>query len=202
MSEQESAAAAPTQPSTPAPKRASVFKTSLLIFGTVLAVFLGVVALQPSDFRITRSTTIAAPAEEVFAQVNDFHNWEAWSPWAKLDPAAKSTFEGPPSGTGAVFKWSGNEQIGEGTMTLTESRPTDLVAVKLEFVKPFAGTSTAEFTFQPQGEEKTFVTWSMSGHNDFLSKAICLFMNMDKTLGGQFEQGLASMKSVVEGAHK
>jgi len=201
MSEHESAAA-PTQPSTPAPKRVSVFKTILLIFGTGVAVFLGVVALQPSEFRITRSTTIAAPAEEVFAQVNDFHNWEAWSPWAKLDPTAKSTFEGPPSGTGAVFKWSGNEQIGEGTMTLTESRPTDLVAVKLEFVKPFAGTSTAEFTFQSQGEKKTFVTWSMSGHNDFLSKAVCLFMNMDKTLGGQFEQGLASMKSVVEGAHK
>jgi uncharacterized protein YndB with AHSA1/START domain len=200
MSEHKSADV-PTQPATPAPKRASIFKTVLLVFATIVAVFLGVVALQPSEFRITRSTTIAAPAEEVFEQVNDFHNWEAWSPWAKLDPAAKSTIEGPPSGTGAVFKWSGNEQIGEGTMTLTKSRPNELIWVKLEFAKPFAATSTADFTFEPQGEN-TVVTWGMSGHNDFLGKAICLFMNMDKTVGGQFEQGLASIKSVVEGAHK
>jgi Polyketide cyclase / dehydrase and lipid transport len=141
-----------------------------------------IVAMQPSEFRIERSTTIAAPAPAVFTQVNDFHNWQAWSPWAKLDPAAKNSF-------------------GEGRMTITESRPSELVRIKLEFVKPFAATNTAEFTFKPEGD-RTAVTWSMFGHNNFISRAVFLFVNMDKALGSEFEKGLASMKSAAEASAK
>jgi Polyketide cyclase / dehydrase and lipid transport len=133
--------------------------------------------------------------------VNDFHNWEAWSPWAKLDPAAKATFEGPSTGTGAIFKWTGNKEVGEGSMTITESRPSDLIRIKLEFLRPFEATNSAEFTFKPEGN-RTAVTWSMEGKNNFIAKAVCLFMNMDKMVGGQFEQGLAQMKAVVEAAPK
>jgi len=133
--------------------------------------------------------------------VNDFHNWEAWSPWAKLDPAAKATFEGPSTGTGAIFKWVGNKEVGEGSMTITESRPSDLIRIKLEFLRPFEATNSAEFTFKPEGN-RTAVTWSMEGKNNFIAKAVCLFMNMDKMVGGQFEQGLAQMKAVVEAAPK
>jgi len=133
--------------------------------------------------------------------VNDFHNWEAWSPWAKLDPAAKATFEGPSTGTGAIFKWAGNKEVGEGSMTITESRPSDLIRIKLEFLRPFEATNSAEFTFKPEGN-RTAVTWSMEGKNNFIAKAVCLFMNMDKMVGGQFEQGLAQMKAVVEAAPK
>ena len=163
----------------------------------VVGVLAAIVALQPSEFRIERSATIAAPAPAVFAQVNDFHNWEAWSPWAKLDPAAKSSFEGAPAGKGAAFAWAGNSKVGEGRMTITESRPSELVRIKLEFVKPFAATNTAEFTFKPAGD-RTAVTWSMFGHNNFISRTVFLFVNMDKALGGEFEKGLASMKSVAE----
>lgn len=173
----------------------------LLGLVVVIAAFLGVVALQPSDFRIARSAVVAAPAPEVFAQVNDFHKWEAWSPWGKLDPAAKATFDGPPAGKGAIFRWAGNNQIGEGTMTLTESRPSDLVRIKIDFVKPMAGTSVAEFTFKPQGSQ-TAVTWAMMGQNNFFAKAICMFMDQDKVIGSYFEKGLASLKSVVEGNKK
>ncbi len=133
--------------------------------------------------------------------MNDFHNWEAWSPWAKLDPAAKATFEGPSTGTGAIFKWAGNKEVGEGSMTITESRPSDLIRIKLEFLRPFEATNSAEFTFKPEGN-RTAVTWSMEGKNNFIAKAVCLFMNMDKMVGGQFEQGLAQMKAVVEAAPK
>ncbi len=133
--------------------------------------------------------------------MNDFHNWEAWSPWAKLDPAAKATFEGPSTGTGAIFKWAGNKEVGEGSMTITESRPSDLIRIKLEFLRPFEATNSAEFTFKPEGN-RTGVTWSMEGKNNFIAKAVCLFMNMDKMVGGQFEQGLAQMKAVVEAAPK
>jgi polyketide cyclase/dehydrase/lipid transport protein len=178
-----------------------MLKKFLIAIAAIIVVFVVVVALQPSDFRIVRSATISAPAPAVFAQVNDFHNWEAWSPWAKLDPAAKATFEGPSAGTGAIFKWAGNKEVGEGSMTITESRPSDLIRIKLEFLRPFEATNSAEFTFKPEGN-RTAVTWSMEGKNNFIAKAVCLFMNMDKMVGGQFEQGLAQMKAVVEAAPK
>lgn len=84
---------------------------------------------------------------------------------------------------------------------LTESRPNELIRIKLDFFKPFAATNTAEFTFKPEGNQ-TVVTWSMAGENNFIAKAIHLFMNMDKMVGGQFEKDLAQMKSVVEAAPK
>ena len=166
-----------------------------------LAVIIIVVAMQPSEFRVARSATISAPAPAVFAQVNDFHKWDAWSPWAKLDSAMKKTYDGAPVGTGAIYSWSGNDQVGEGRMTLTESRVSDLIRIKLEFMKPFAATNTTEFSFKPDGNQ-TVVTWSMFGENNFMAKAFGLLMNMDKMVGGDFEKGLAQLKSVMEAAPK
>jgi hypothetical protein len=174
-----------------------MLKKIFIGIAVILVAFVVIVALQPSDFRIARSINISAPPATVFAQVNDFHNWEAWSPWAKLDPTAKATFEGPSAGEGAIFRWVGNEEVGEGSMMITESRASDLIRIKLDFLKPFAATNTAEFTFKPEGN-RTVVTWSMFGANNFIAKAFCLFMNMDEMVGGQFEKGLASMKSVTE----
>jgi hypothetical protein len=164
----------------------------------VVVIFLLVVALQPSDFKIERSATMRAPAPAAFAQVNDFQNWRAWSPWEKVDPALKRQYEGPKAGNGAVYAWQGNKDVGEGRMTITESKPGELVRIKLEFFKPFAATNTAEFSFKPMAPDSTAVTWTMTGENNFLSKAICMFVNMDKMVGGMFEQGLTQMKTVVE----
>jgi uncharacterized protein YndB with AHSA1/START domain len=169
----------------------------LLALAVIVVVFIIVVALQPAQFRIVRSATISAPPAVVFEQVNDLHKWQAWSPWAKLDPAAKNTFDGPPAGTGAAFGWAGNNQVGEGRMTITDSQPGELVRFKLEFKKPFEGTNIAEFTFKPGGNQ-TLVTWSMSGTNGFMGKAMGLIMNCDKMVGGQFEQGFANLESVVK----
>lgn len=163
----------------------------------VVAVFLVVVALQPADFRVERSATMRAPASAAYAQVNDFNNWRAWSPWEKIDPALKRSYEGPKAGTGAVYAWQGNKDVGEGRMTITESRPGELVRIRLEFFEPLAAVSNAEFSFKPAAEG-TAVTWTMTGRNNFLSRAICLFVDMDRMVGGMFEQGLAQMKSVVE----
>ena len=171
----------------------------LIGLAALIVLALVVVALQPSEFRITRTAAIAAPPSAVFAQVNDFHKWEAWSPWAKLDPAVRNTFSGAPAGTGAVFAWVGNSKVGEGRMTITESRPSELIRIKLEFMKPMAATHTAEFSFEPEGD-RTAVTWSMFGHHSFVGKAFGLVMNMDKMLGGEFDKGLAAMKSVAEAA--
>ncbi len=169
----------------------------LIVLAVLVVVFVGIVALQPSEFRVIRSATITAPAPVVFSQVNDFHKWEAWSPWAKLDPAMKRTYGGAPAGTGATYEWAGNRQVGEGRTTITESHPNDLIRIRLEFVKPFNCTNDVEFAFKSDGD-RTAVTWSMVGKNNFTAKAVGLFMNMDKMVGGQFEEGLARMKSVVE----
>lgn len=168
----------------------------LIVLAAVVALLIVIIARQPSDFRITRSTVIPVPASTVFTQVNDFHKWEAWSPWAKLDPTAKNSYEGASSGEGAIFRWAGNKQVGEGSMTLLESHPNELIRIKLEFLKPFQGTNTAEFTFKPEGNQ-TVVTWSMYGKNNFISKAFGLIMNCDKMVGGQFEKGLANLQSVT-----
>ena len=178
-----------------------MLKKILLFFLLVVAVLVVVIAMQPSEFRIERSTTIAAPPADVFAQVNDFHNWQAWNPWGKIDPAMKETFEGPASGVGAGYSWTGNDDVGEGKMTIAESKPNDLIRVDLHFIKPMEGTSVAEFTFKPQGDG-TQVTWSMAGHKNFMSKAFCLFVNMDKMIGDEFEKGLADMKTATEANQK
>jgi len=173
----------------------------LIVLAIILVVFAIVAALQPARFRIVRSTAISAPPAVVFGWVNDLHAWQEVSPWAKLDPAVKNTFAGPPAGLGAVFSWSGNAKVGEGRMTITESRPNELVRFRLEFLKPFKATNTAEFAFQTEGGQ-TVVSWSMSGERNFIFKAVGLFMNMDKMVGGDFEKGLASLKALAEAKAK
>lgn len=169
----------------------------VLAIVAVVVLFLIVAALQPADFRIARSAKMVALPAVVFEEVNDFHRWEAWSPWAKLDPNAKSVFEGPSSGVGSIFRWAGNKEVGEGSMKIVESRPNERIGIVLDFLKPMKATNDAEFTFQPQGNE-TLVTWSMTGKNGLMGKAFGLVVNCDKMLGTQFEKGLASMKALVE----
>jgi hypothetical protein len=125
----------------------------------------------------------------------------AWNPWEKIDPNMKLTYEGPPAGVGASYAWVGNKDVGEGRMTITAARPHESVQFKLEFFKPMTGTSDAEFTFKPQGSQ-TEVTWSMTGKNNFIAKAFCLFVNMDRMIGGNFEKGLAELKTIAEAAPK
>jgi len=168
----------------------------LIAVAVVVVLFVVVVAMQPAGFRVTRFATIGAPPAIVFSHVNDLHNWEAWSPWAKLDPAAKNTYDGASFGVGAGFGWSGNNQVGHGHMTITESKPCELVRIKLEFLKPFKAINTAEFTFKPEGDG-TGVTWSMTGQRNFVMKAFGLFMDCDKMCGDQFEKGLAQLNSVA-----
>lgn len=183
------------------PKKRKKWPIVLGVIAALILLFVVVVAMQPNDFKVSRSATMAATAEVVFAQVNDFHKWNAWSPWEALDPNMKRTFDGSASGTGAVYAWVGNDKVGEGRMTIAESKPSEKIRIDLEFLKPFESKSTAEFTFAPEGGG-TKVTWTMFGKNNFIGKAFCLFMNMDKMVGGDFEKGLAQMKSAAEGAPK
>lgn len=173
----------------------------LIAVAVVIAALAGYVATQPGEFQVTRSATIAAPAPAVFVQVNELRKWPAWSPWAKKDPQMKQTYEGPPAGTGAATSWVGNKDVGEGRMTIVESRPAELIRFKLEFLEPFAATNSAEFTFQPEGGG-TRVTWTMQGQSNFIGKALHLAFDFDKMIGADFEQGLAGIKRIVESGPK
>lgn len=166
----------------------------LAVVGSALVI---VIAMQPADFRVTRTTTVNAPASEVFAQVNDFRKWPAWSPFEKLDPAMKKTYSGAPDGEGAVYAWSGNDKAGEGRTTIVESRPDRTIRMTLEFTRPFKANNEVVFTFEPDGEN-TKVTWAMTGQRNFMFKAVGLLMNMDKTVGGEFKKGLADLKAFSE----
>jgi hypothetical protein len=176
-----------------------MLKKMLIAVAALVAIFLIVVALQPSEFQMERTATVPAPAPVVFKQVNDFHKWEAWSPWAKLDPNAKIAFEGPPEGQGTIMTWSGNHKVGEGKMTLTESKPDEFIKIDVEIMKPMQGSSTSEFTFKPEGDQ-TAVTWSMSAHHNFIQKAMCLVMNGKKMMAEAMEKGLANMSAAVKTA--
>lgn len=168
----------------------------LIVAALFAAVLVAVIATRPSEFCVSRSAVMSAPAPILFEQVNNLLLWAAWSPWDKLDPDMKKTFAGPPAGVDASCSWVG-EKSGEGSMTITESRPNQLVRLKLDFVKPFKASNTAEFTFQSQ-ENQTVVTWSMSGKNNFMAKAFGLIMSCDKMVGGEFEKGLANLNSITQ----
>ena len=178
-----------------------MFKKIALALVVAAFALAAVVATRPSDFRIERSTTINAPADIAYGLVSDFHGWADWSPWEALDPAMKKTFTGQAGEKGSSYEWQGNKDVGEGRMTIVETKPSSLVEIKLEFIKPFAATSQTTLTFEPAGD-KTRVTWAMVGQNNFVAKAMTLFMNMDKMVGADFEKGLAKLgeKSAAEHA--
>jgi uncharacterized protein YndB with AHSA1/START domain len=164
----------------------------------VIAILVIVIATRPGAFRIERSITIAAPPERVFDQVNTMHAWQGWSPWEGIDPNLQRTYSGPPAGSGSVYAWQGNNKVGEGRMTITDSQPPSKVVFNLEFFKPFKANNTATFTFTP-ADGGTKVVWAMEGNKGFMMKGFSLVMDMDNLVGKDFEKGLQSMKRVAEG---
>lgn len=175
-----------------------MLKRKIAIAGLVIVVAaVGFVASRPDTFHVERSAQVDAPPEVAFALINDFHEWMKWSPFEKLDPNLKRTFDGPQSGVGAIYAWAGNDQAGEGRMTIEESKPGELVSIKLEFIKPFAATNQAKFTLEPTGTG-TKVTWSLDGKNDLLAKSMSVFMNMDAMCGSAFEEGLANLNTAAQ----
>jgi len=177
----------------------ATMKRILLVLAAAIVLFLGYAATRPDTFHVERSASIAAPPAAIYAHVVDFRRWQAWSPWEKLDPAMKRELGGPETGVGATYAWEGNSDVGKGKMTITAAEPPSKLAVRLEFLEPFASTSVATFALAPEGEG-TRVTWSMDGDQNFLAKVMCIFMDMDKLIGGDFEKGLASLKQVSEAA--
>ena len=163
----------------------------------ILGGFLIYAATRPDTFRVERTATIKAPPERIFPLINDFQRWGAWSPFEKKDPAMKRTLSGAPSGSGAVYEWDGNKEIGQGRMEIVESVPPSRVTLKLDFTRPFKGHNIVDFTLEPRGDS-TQVTWAIHGPSPFISKVMGIVFNMDKMIGKDFEAGLAALKTVSE----
>jgi uncharacterized protein YndB with AHSA1/START domain len=161
----------------------------------ILAIVLIHAAMQPAEYRVERSRTIAAPAAVLFDQVNDHKKFEKWNPWQKMDPESKTIYSGTDSGVGAIASWKG-EKVGEGSATITESKPGELVRQRMDWKAPMEGVSTVDFTFKPEGE-KTTVTWAMYGTNNFMGKLMSVFMDCESICGPKFEKGLADLEKVV-----
>ena len=176
-----------------------VVLSALAVLTVVLLILVFAVAMQPNEFQVTRSAVIDASPDKVFEHVNDFQKWQAWSPWEKMDPNMQRTYAGPPAGAGASYSWKGNDEVGEGKMTIAESDPGQRIKIDLDFVKPFESKNVTEFTFKPEGD-KTAVSWTMTGRKDFVTKAVCMVMDMDKMIGNDFETGLTQLRSAVETA--
>ena len=174
-----------------------MLKTILIAVVVVIAGILVFASTRPEAFSVQRTTTIHAPADNVFALINDFHRWGEWSPWEKLDPEMKRTFSGPAAGVGTTYEWTGNSKVGAGRMEILRAAPASKVDIKLDFIKPFEGHNITEFTLTPQGDN-TQVDWVMNGPAPFISKLMGVFVSMDTMIGKDFEAGLANMKSAAE----
>lgn len=178
-----------------------MFRILLIAIPIIVVLFLIIVAMQPSSYRVARSLAMSAPPEAVFPHISDLKKWEKWNPWGKADPNMKLTYGTSTSGVGANYSWAGNREVGEGRLTVAESRPNEFIKYKMDFFKPMTGTAEADFTLKPQGKQ-TEVTWTVTGEKNFMSKAFCLFMSMDKMLGAKFERALADLKGITEATAK
>ncbi len=177
-----------------------MLKTIAYIVAVLVVIVAGILiyaATRPDAFRVQRSVSIKAPPDKIYALIDDLRLWGGWSPYEKKDPAMKRTFSGAPSGKGAIYEWDGNNNVGKGRMEITNTAPASKVVIKLDFIKPFEGHNTAEFTLEPKGDS-TVVTWAMYGSASFMMKVMGIFMNMDNMIGNDFAVGLANLKALAE----
>lgn len=167
---------------------------ALLIAAAVI--ILALAARKPDTITYVRSTRVNAPPEKITPLVNDFKKWRAWSPYEDRDPELKRTYGGNESGVGATYAWEGNKNVGAGRMEILEST-SSRIRIKLDFIAPFKANNTAIFSFTPQAGA-TEVVWTMTGKNVFFGKVMSVFLDFDKLIGKDFEQGLANMKAAAE----
>jgi hypothetical protein len=169
----------------------------VLVIAALLAGVMIYATTKPDSFGVTRSTTVKAPPEKIFASINDFQQWRVWSPYENKDPAMKRTFGAVTAGPGATYAWDGNNEVGQGDMAIIATTVPTLVTIKLHFIKPFEGTNQVDFRLEPQGDS-TRVTWDMRGPAPFITKLMSTFFDMDKMIGKDFEVGLANLKALAE----
>lgn len=171
----------------------------LIGLAVIIGGFLAYVAMKPSYSEISREVAINAPPEKVFGFINNRTIANSWNPFLQKDKSAKITFEGPETGVGSSTIWEGGKELGVGRATVTEVVPNQKLTVKLEYKEPFVMAQEANYLLRQEGGQ-TIVTWKVGGHNTFLAKLFCTFMDMEKMVGDVFTDGLNQLKTQVEKA--
>ncbi len=172
-------------------------KKILIGLSLILLAFFAYVAMQPSKYVISRSIEITASAETIFPYLNHPKLAEQWAPWLEVDPSAKMVHSGPESGVGSKTSWKEGKELGTGSATIVESTPNERVAIQLAYVEPMPMEQYSEYLIEPT-KGPTKVTWKVTGQNNFIGRVMCVFMDMDKVVGGMFEKGLSNLKTLVE----
>jgi hypothetical protein len=166
-------------------------------FVLAVVVVLALAAVQPDKIHIERSLVMQGTPTHVLPYANDFTKFTTWIPWTELDPSQATKYSDPPSGLGAWYEWSGNDDVGSGRMEVLSVEPNAVVHM-LEFIEPFASRAQSTVSMKAAGEGKVEVTWAFDQDADFGTKVMCVFMDMDKMMGPDFEKGLANLKVLVE----
>jgi hypothetical protein len=184
---------APRSGRTPLWHAAGVLLAILLGLAGALVTLLVLAALRPAHMVVSRRRRMAVRPDAAFAQVDDFHRWQAWSPWASMDPSMTPTIGGAPRGVGATYAWRGNKKVGQGRMEITAADAPRRIEIALEFIQPFPAKNPTTFEFAPDGGG-ALVTWSMTGRSPYGMRLMGLFINFDKLIGRDFERGLEAME--------
>lgn len=175
----------------------STFSYILLASGVAVLALLAYAATRPDEFRVERRLRIAAPAEQLWPLVGELKGFNRWNPYERKDPLIKTRYSGPPAGVGSRYDWE-SDKVGVGSMEVTRQLPGRAVQMKLDFLKPFEAHNQAEFTLQPTPDGATEVRWAMHGPARFMTKLMGVFMDMDRMVGRDFEDGLHNLRQLAE----
>ncbi|MEO1009894.1 MAG: SRPBCC family protein [Bacteroidota bacterium] len=170
----------------------------LYILAGILLLVLVLAMIAPKTYDVSRSIEISKPKNEIFNYLKSLKKMDEWSPWAKKDPNMEKKFMGTDGEVGATSYWNGNKDVGEGEQEITKIVEGQRVESELRFLKPWKSTSDCYMDVADSGNGTTKVTWGFSGKNKFPMSIMMLFMSMDKMVGKDFEEGLTSLKSILE----
>jgi hypothetical protein len=174
-----------------------MLKKLLAVIILFVAAILINAAVRPAHFLVSRETVIQASPETIFPWINHSKKADSWMPWKDSDPGVTMTYSGPEEGVGSKSSWDSKGQMGTGEALVVESVPNTRVKTQLTYSKPFVMSQMAEMSLAP-GANGTTVKWSVEGENTFFFRVLGTFMDCDKMIGGEFEKGLAKLKTQLE----
>jgi len=175
-------------------------KKVLIVIVAIIAAILIIGLIAPKQYAVEREVVINCPLERVFDSVRLLEFQNEWSVWGDLDTNAIYTYTGVDGTVGFVSAWEGNKEVGKGEQEIVSITEGERVDLALRFFEPFQSTANVYFTTESLSENETLVKWGMSGKMPFPMNLFMLFMNMEKAIGKDYEEGLANLKLILEGA--
>jgi hypothetical protein len=173
-----------------------ILKRTVLTFLALIALVLLVALFIETEYSVSKTITINRDKESVYDVMVDFKDFGKWSPWSELDSAMSVSYGGTSGKVGSSYTWSGNEDVGSGTMTISKLSP-DTIFVDLSFKEPFEAQSPTYYALKSIGAN-TEVTWFMAGEMPYPFNVMTLFISMEEAIGKDFDRGLEKLKGLME----